>query len=664
MVHYTARIHSNMIINTFTAPVTSPYVAMDTETRTYIDGKLLTDAQIYSMCGQTRQEHGERVPVYPQSWWREHTVVKCWAWIVYAPEGLFIGETFDEWERFCVEYDVKCAWWYNAPFDFSVLDYEMLSRGWKHTDKPGAARTYSELASDMGARYTMTIQHPTVNSKGKPAKHTVKHYDLRNILHGGLKKLLESFDVRDADGNPIRKLEMDYQGGEVSQKEIEYMRNDAAGLWWLIDKASRAFETEYNLSIRGRKPDFITASGAAKKAIMRRMYPKARTDRDALKRYQRDHPITVDQDTYFRDRGLLAGGRVIMNPRYTGRELTGIRAYRLDCNSEYPYVGARVMKHIWGYPRIFDTWEHAREVMGKDATYIIEFARLHAVMRPDMLAAWRHPFTHKYVEELDIGADDPNYCIFARELAEMSNWYMITSYKIECVIAYNTEPARGLCDFLEDGYRLKSERKLSGDIAGSNAHKLMTNGGLGKLSQNPIHGKIDRVLIDGYVHMLTPTEEIDADGLLNVVEGALVTSEGRINLLRQARKQCRGNVALNLLYTDTDSVHILCEPVDTDPVSLGGWKVENVTPIVRAKFLAPKTYYEVEESGHVDIHCKGVNVEAIEKLVKRGVPLDKIYSYGYGVQSLSALNVSGGKALLPFRKNIALGIPEREETYD
>lgn len=664
MVHYTARTHSNMIINTFTAPVSSPYVAMDTETRTYIDGKLLTDAQIRAMCAQTRQEHGATVPVYPQSWWREHTTVTAWAWIVYAPEGLFIGESFDEWQQFCVDYGVKYAWWYNAPFDFSILDFEMLSRGWAHTDKPGKARTYSELASDMGARYIMTIQHPTLTARGKPAKHTTKHYDLRNILHGGLKKLLESFDVRDGDGVPIRKLEMDYQAGTIGKREIDYMRNDVAGLWWLIDKASRAFEREYNMSIRNGKPDFLTASGAAKKAIMRLMYPKARNDHDAFKRYQRDHPITLDQDIYFRDRGLLGGGRVIINPRYAGRELTGIRAWRLDCNSEYPYVGARVMRHIWGYPRIFDTWEHARQIMGNNATYIIEFSRLHAVMRPGMLAAWRHPFTRKYVEELDISDDDPNYCIFAREFREMQNWYFVTSYKIECVIAYNTEPAQGLCDFLENGYCLKSELRNTGDMVGSNIHKLMINGGLGKFSQNPIHGKIDRVLSDGYVHMITPSEDIDEDGLLNVVEGALVTSEGRINLLREARKQCRGNVAENLLYTDTDSLHILCEPIDTDPLTLGGWKCENKTPIVRAKFLAPKTYYEVEESGKVDIHSKGVNVEAIEQLTKRGVPLDRIFTPGYAVQSLSALNVNGGKALLPFRKMLSNPFLHREETYD
>ena len=63
----------------------------------------------------------------------------------------------------------------------------------------------------------------------------------------------------------------------------------------------------------------------------------------------------------------------------------------------------------------------------------------------------------------------------------------------------------------------------------------------------------------------------------------------------------------------------------------------------------------------MSIHSKGVNVERIEELVKRGVPLDKIYTPGYKVQSLSALNVRGGKALLPFPKNIARPDSDEQE---
>ena len=50
-----------MIINTFQGPVTSKYVACDTETHTYINGNIVPDEQITHMMLETEEVNGETV---------------------------------------------------------------------------------------------------------------------------------------------------------------------------------------------------------------------------------------------------------------------------------------------------------------------------------------------------------------------------------------------------------------------------------------------------------------------------------------------------------------------------------------------------------------------------------------------------------------------------
>ena len=93
-----------MIINTFQAPTTAKYVALDTETHTYIDGNIVPDAQILQMMKETNPDGSYK---YPVSWWRTHCTVKAWAYIIYAPDGFAILETFEEFEKFVAAYRIR-----------------------------------------------------------------------------------------------------------------------------------------------------------------------------------------------------------------------------------------------------------------------------------------------------------------------------------------------------------------------------------------------------------------------------------------------------------------------------------------------------------------------------------------------------------------------------
>lgn len=661
-----------MICNTFEGKTAHPYAAFDFETRTLVDGRVLTEDEIFRMCG----EMNGGTPRYPPKWWREHATVECWAWIVYTPDGFAIAETFEEWLDVIQSARILCGWFYNAPFDFSILDYAMLSRGWTYKTDTKAVkdpRTFGELANDYGARYTMVIAAPYVKHHGDRSKRDAwrfRMHDLRNILHGGLARLLADFDVRDGDGKPIRKLEMDYQRATgKTPEEIAYMLNDAAGLWWLIQKAGAIMADQYGFDIRGKRPDVLTASGLSKRVLLRSMYPDSRTAWHSAWKFRRDHPMDLKTDEYFRTGGLLGGGLVIVNEKFKGEHLTGMNIVRLDVNSEYPAY-MHDMRSVYGSPYTYKRIGEAMDWHGPDACYILAFSRLSASIRPGAVPCWRDPFTHAIRPDYDHGPPLPPLLIFYEEFEELCYWYEIHAAVLDSVIVYDTRKEPQIEALIDREYNGKRTAREAGEIGLMTFHKLTQNGLGGKYSQNPIHGIHIRQIVPGKGHVAfveTGTEK-DEKSLMQVVQGARITAGGRCMLRRYARQICGGaeNTAAHWLYGDTDSLHlhdVNVPPEIVDAYRLGALKKENKTPIRRACFLAPKTYYEIEESGEMEIHAKGINTDAIEREIANGIPIEHIYREGFCIQSLTAMNVRGGKALLPFGKQLLAPLDEIEETF-
>ena len=90
------------------------------------------------------------------------------------------------------------------------------------------------------------------------------------------------------------------------------------------------------------------------------------------------------------------------------------------------------------------------------------------------------------------------------------------------------------------------------------------------------------------------------------------------------------------------------------------------------KYIAPKTYidiFKVNKDGTIDydafeIHSKGINIDAINNVLKKkqkykykGKPtlklIDTKIDYGTQYMCLQAMNVKGGKVLLPTLKYLA-----------
>lgn len=669
-----------MIINTFQGEMTSKYAAFDTETHTYIDGNIVPEDEIRRMMLETKtDEKGKTVPRYPLAWWRKHTHVEAWAYIVYTPEGFAILETFDEFCKFCAQYRIRHGWWYYAPFDYAVLDWQSLTHGWTYAEKPKNPNEFGDLSNDFGARYTMTQIFPynpaySFHARAKRQASKLQTYDFRNLLRGGLDYLLKKFDVTDADGTPIRKLEMDYQSAGTdgtNAADLEYMLNDARGLWWLIQKFGTRLREKYAIDILSGKPQVMTASGLAKVLMLRKLYPNARNDHGTKKLFRKYHPMTLELDAYFRRTRLLQGGLVIVNPYARGQYLHDVDLFRYDYNSHYP-ARMREMPDIVGYPLALDGEAEKRK---PEQVRIFEIDELSATLRLGFLPAWLNPISRKVDSEVTIYKwRDPPCCIFDFELEELRKWYNIGTCHISRTWLYNTRQVDGYREFVDEHYKDKQEAAAAHDEIGKMIPKLTLNGASGKFSQNPNHVKTSRELTEENTVTLARGEaDADEESLMNIVQGAYITAMGRVILRQSCRDiadRARKPVAACILYTDTDSIHSTEQYDGCDPLQIGKLKCENKKPITQAIFLAPKTYAEIigdikpedvpqaVKDELISLHCKGVHVESLQEALQSGESLPKVYKVGRKYLSLSAVNVQGGKALLPLPKCVCKSLPD------
>ena len=258
--------------------------------------------------------------------------------------------------------------------------------------------------------------------------------------------------------------------------------------------------------------------------------------------------------------------------------------------------------------------------------------------------------------------------MFERELIEMSNWYDL-DYTCDYVLlwkrgTYTYKP------FIEENYILKAEAKKQGNKTVEKATKLKLNSSYGKLAERLERrfGHYELNNETGAIHFVEDGIETSETGSMNVVIGALVTCVARCYILSKIREVCGDDIKHKFVYIDTDSIHAFAEYKDADAYSLGGLKLEATCDAV--KYIAPKTYIDVESvtNGIVDkdndnnymieVHTKGVSTAVVTAELNKQQNLtlehiDKRIAYGTKYVILCAMNVKGGKVLVPTEKFLA-----------
>jgi hypothetical protein len=655
--------------------------AFDTETQVYFDGKILDPKKLFKKVKNLNNE---------QKRMRLKNVT--WAWQVYDEvNGFFMTNDFEQFLIYQCRAGLKFGWCYNSTFDFAQIDYEILATGkdkWtphKHEEKgsgkgynKGQAWTYESIHNDMGARYAYKLWVPYKHYDRHEYVHAVEYRDFMKLVTGGLRKLLEDLNVVDLEGNPIRKLEMEYQAvntDDLTEDEIDYCANDVKGLYFAIKQFNETIEAQSNneCHIFGENTNLMTAGGFAKHELLRSLYPNIKKKRARIKAYQKDHPITQAQDGFVRANHLYRGGISYVNPFYKGKLLEAKNMngpmYRYDVNSEYPYCMA-IINDLIGKPITRTLKEYDAMSQEEKAKYEAVFilTSVYGDVKHNYLGLWYDPFRKDFVEHIN---EEGMHLMFERELNEMAQWYDNFEYACEKVILW-TKGKKAYAPFVNENYELKAQAKKDHNQTLQTTTKLKLTSSYGKLAERleRIKGHYELNKETGAIHFVREEAEIDLTSSMNVVIGALVTCVARCYILSKIREVCNGDIKHKFVYIDTDSIHAFASYDKADAFALGGLKLEATCEAV--KYIAPKTYIDIEKVNKdntidydaFEVHSKGINRSAIiadlkkkQKGKKNGRPtlalIDRKINYGAKYICLVAMNVQGGKVLIPTEKYLA-----------
>lgn len=655
--------------------------AFDTETQVYLDGKKYEPSALFKRL--KRMNNDEK---------RARVSSVVWAWQAYDEHnGFFMSNDFETFLLYCCRVGYKFLWCYNATFDFSQIDFEVLSKGkgkWTRHEKDGdyydkgQAFTFDSVHNDMGARYAYKLWFPYRNRDGHDYVHALEFRDFMKFIAGGLKAVLEGLDVRDAEGVPIRKLTMNYQAvsiADLKREEIDYCVNDVKGLYFAVKSFNEKIEelSAGECHIFGRDTNLMTAGGFAKRELLRSMYPQKKKYAWRLKAYQREHPMTARKDEWLRANHLYRGGISYVNPAFKGKLIKGAM-YRYDVNSEYPYAMSIIEDLTGGYEKMsYRDYLRMKPEEAEKYECVIALTSITGRVKKDYLGVWYDPFRRSFVDFIN---ETGLHLIFKREFDELLEWYDDVEYSAEYVLLFE-KGGRNYAPFVERLYALKAQAKKDGNKVLTAVVKLLLNSSYGKLAERITRAVTHYELNEatGAIHLVRDGEEVDEKSVLSVLVGSLVTATARVYILskiREIHEDAKGGIKGNFIYIDTDSIHTLTPYAKADAYALGGLKLEATCEA--CKYIAPKTYIDVEKinaDGTIDlpskttkagfeVHCKGINTASFvaelrkkQKGKRKGKPtlplLDAKMNYGQKYIVLVSMNVHGGKALLPTEKYLA-----------
>lgn len=608
------------------------YISADTETKLYYNDKVLSEDEAYILY----RDNG-------QAWVKENIVVKCYAFTISTGKGFALFTNIEDFLTAIAMLNVDYVFWYNARFDFSIFDYYFLSNDWKDTTyrieenkkhyQHLQDKTFTSLNGDYGQRYQMQIWKSYKNRNSKTVVRKFKMIDICNISGGGLAKNLNDWDIKDENDNPIRKLTMDYVESDI-ETDLPYMVADVKGLYYLAIKINETLKDITGFSLI--EGDYLTAGGLAIKTLLKFMYGKEKFN-DNKKLFRKDFPMSVELDKRLREQHLYLGGKCLVNPNKVG--VVQENVYKYDINSMYP---DKMRNMLYPYGRC----EYSKHYNKDDKRLkVLAISYVCGNLKKDKIPIFQDFSSKEFEEYLYI---DETFLIWEEELKELENWYDLT-YKIEFVLYYKGKKCEGAIKFVDTFYNIKCNSKG----AVKNGAKLELNSSYGKIAQRIERQKgIYEMTPNGYVHFKKFDVEIDTKSMLSVLVGSRITALSRVALMRYIREICHENVKDNFCYCDTDSVHALCEYLDTDDKELG--KMKNEGKFKYALYVAPKSYLMQDFNSEYEIHCKGVNVNVVEEELKGKSFIEScdIFTANRTFKTLCGVNCKGGKALIYIDKMI------------
>jgi hypothetical protein len=496
---------------------------------------------------------------------------RVWAFAVCeigSPDNFIYGNNIDDFLEFCKNSDNATLYFHNLKFDGEFIMIRLFEMGFKHVvdRRELESKTFTTLISDKGQFYSMKIMF---EKKGKRTK-SVTVYDSLKILPFSVDAIAKGFNL------PISKLKIDYDakrevGHELTQQEIEYIRNDVT----IVASALNV------LFIEGL--DKMTQGSNA-------LFDYKRTI--TLSRFERWFP-TPDYDADVRR--SYRGGFTYLNPLY--KDVNIADGIVLDVNSLYPSV-----MHDKPLPYgegIFFEGQYTKDIL---YDLYVQMFTCQFDLKPKHIPTVQLKNNLAFIptEYLTTSGGEPvTMCMTSVDLElflehyETFNMIYHSGWKFKSTTKLFKE-------YIDKWSAIKIQSKKDGNRAMYLLAKLMLNALYGKFALNPnVRSKIPHYN-DGMIKYTYGEKELRDPIYIPV--GTFVTSWARYKTITSAQ-----SVYDRFVYADTDSLHLIGTEVppqlEIDDTELGKWKHEST--FSRARFLRQKSYIE-EINGDLHITCAGL----------------------------------------------------------
>lgn len=507
------------------------------------------------------------------TWLEEETFV--WAYAICEignEENITIGNSIDEFMKFCSKSDNSTFYFHNLKFDGSFILNWCLENGYEvvKDKKESRTKTFTTLISDTGLFYQITIWF----YKNKNYVRKATFYDSLKIIPMSVSDISKAFNLEET------KLTIDYNKPRAREnyiltpEEKEYIKNDVV----IVAKALNTLFTE-NLTKMTQGSNALSNY-------------KEMIDKDKFSYYFPLLDKEVDKDI----RKSYKGGFTYLNPLYKEKEVG--EGVVLDVNSLYPYVMFEKLLP-YGEPVYFEGKYQEDRVYPLYIQMITCSFKIKKNKIPTIQI--KNSYFYKANEYLE-SSESYEGNIVALTLTSVDLKLFFEHYDIEnlrYIAGYKFKGKVGLfSDYISKWTEVKIKASKEGNKGRRSMAKLMLNSLYGKFATS-LETKAKIPYLENGIVKYETGENEDKKGLYIPV-GSFITAYAREKTIRtsQAIKEYSIKTYGKDLYcySDTDSIHTLLPTedlkkfCDIDDNLLGYWKIES--RFNKAKFIRQKTYLE------------------------------------------------------------------------
>lgn len=193
-------------------------------------------------------------------------------------------------------------------------------------------------------------------------------------------------------------------------------------------------------------------------------------------------------------------------------------------------------------------------------------------------------------------------CMTNLDLELFMNHYNVTDF--QAFRGWKFQASSSLfTEYVDYWYDVKEKAAKEGNGSMKQIAKIMLNAAYGKFATNPERVSKYPVLGDDQIVHYKLDENVKYVKAEYVPVAAFITAWARYDIINHAQR-----LYDRFLYADTDSLHLEGSTppagLELDPYKLGAWDCE--TKFLKARYIRPKTYLEVDESGKNIVKCAGL----------------------------------------------------------